>query len=211
MNYLQKVEKARDLIRESIKKYPKICLGSSFGKDSMVLLHLTLSVFPGIAVFALLSDTEFPETYEFVREVVVRYHLNYTEYSYKQRKGEKCCGAPKVEMAKIALKPYDAWLSGVRKTEGITRANFDYIEKRGDLVKINPILDFTEVDIWRYLALNEAPINPIYKKGYRSLSCSLCSAVEIDESETEREGRWKGTPDHRGECGIHTHCLKGTH
>lgn len=208
MNYSQKVENAHKLIRESIQKHPKICLGSSFGKDSMVLLHLTLSIFPNIPVFALLSNTEFPETYEFIRTVVIAYHLNYTEYSYKQKEGEKCCGAPKVEAAKIALKNYDAWLSGVRKTEGITRANFHYVEDKNGLVKINPILDFTEIDIWRYLALNQIPINPIYKKGYRSLSCSRCSSPEVDETETEREGRWKGTPDHRGECGIHTHSLK---
>jgi phosphoadenosine phosphosulfate reductase len=208
MNYLQKVDNARKLIRESIQRHPKICLGSSFGKDSMVLLHLTLSIFPDIPVFALLSDTEFPETYEFIRTVVIAYHLNYTEYSYKQKEGEKCCGIPKVETAKIALKNYDAWLSGVRKTEGITRANFNCVEDKNGLVKINPILDFTEVDIWRYLALNQIPINPMYKKGYRSLSCSRCSTPEVDETETEREGRWKGTPDHRGECGIHTHSLR---
>ncbi len=208
MNYLQKVDAARQLISESIRKYPKICLGSSFGKDSMVLMHLVLSVFPDIPVFALLSDTEFPETYEFIRTTVIDYHLNYTEYLYKQRQGEKCCGPPKVEMAKIALKNFDAWFSGVRKTEGITRVNFQYIENKNGLVKINPILDFTEVDIWRYLALYQIPINPMYKKGYRSLSCSRCSSPEVDEKETEREGRWKGTPDHRGECGIHTHPLK---
>ncbi len=208
MNYLQKVEKARSLIKESIKKHPKIALGCSFGKDSMVLLHLTLSISPNIPVFALLSNTEFPETYQFIQDAVIQYHLNYTEYTYLQRKGEKCCGAPKVEQAEIALKHYDAWLSGVRRTEGITRANFLPIEEKNGLTKINPILDFTEVDIWRYLALHKIPINPMYAKGYRSLSCSLCSSPEVDEKETEREGRWKGTPDARGECGIHTRPLR---
>ncbi len=208
MNYLQKTENARRLIKESIKKHPKIVLGSSFGKDSMVLLHLTLSIRPDIPVFALLSNTEFPETYAFIREMVIQYHLNYTEYFYNQLEGQKCCGAPKVEMAKEALKGYDAWFSGVRKTEGITRSDFKPVEEKNGLIKINPILDFTEIDIWRYLALNRVPINPIYAKGYRSLSCSLCSSPEEDETESEREGRWKGTPDARGECGIHTHPLR---
>ena len=113
-----------------------------------------------------------------------------------------------MEQAEIALKHYDAWLSGVRRTEGITRANFLPIEEKNGLTKINPILDFTEVDIWRYLALHQVPINPMYAKGYRSLSCSLCSSPEVDEKETEREGRWKGTPDARGECGIHTRPLR---
>lgn len=208
MNYLQKTENARQLIKESIKKYPKIVVGSSFGKDSMVLLHLALSIQPDIPVFALLSNTEFPETYTFVREMVIKYHLNYTEYSYNQLEGKKCCGAPKVEMAKKALKDYGAWFSGVRKTEGITRSDFKPVEEKDGLVKINPILDFTETDVWRYIALNQVPINPMYTKGYRSLSCSRCSSPEEDENESEREGRWKGTPDARGECGIHTHSLR---
>ncbi len=208
MNFLQKLENAQNLIKDSIKKYPKIALGCSFGKDSMVLLHLTLSIKPDILVFTLLSNTEFPETYAFIKDMVIKYHLNYTEYSFNQREGEKCCGKPKVEMAKLALKDYDAWISGVRKTEGITRANFELVEKKDGLVKINPILDFAEVDIWRYLALHLIPVNPMYTKGYRSLGCSRCSFPEENECETERAGRWKGTPDACGECGIHTHSLR---
>ncbi|MCL5666505.1 MAG: phosphoadenosine phosphosulfate reductase family protein [Patescibacteria group bacterium] len=208
MNYLQKVERAKRLIRESIKKYPKIVLGSSFGKDSMVTLHLTLSVKPDIPVFSILADTEFPETYNFAEEMAKRYSLAYTPYVFEQAKGEKCCGKPKVEKTKEALKDYDAWISGVRKTEGITRANFNPVETKNGLTKINPILEFTELDIWRYLALNEIPVNPKYKEGYRSLGCSLCSFPEENECETERAGRWKGTPDACGECGIHTQPLR---
>lgn len=208
MNYLQKIEQARDLIRQSVQEYQNIVLGSSFGKDSMVLLHLVLSVKPNIPVFGIVSDTEFSETYEFIRNVVLQYHLNYTEYSFKQHQGKKCCGDQKVEKAQEAVKGYDAWFSGIRKTEGITRVNFQAVEEKDGLIKINPILELTELDIWRYIALNNVPINPIYKKGYRSLSCARCSVPEEDETETEREGRWKGTPDHRGECGIHTTSLR---
>ena len=208
MNYLKKVEGAKKLIKESIDKYPKIVLGSSFGKDSMVTLHLALSVDPTIPVFSILANTEFPETYAFAKEMVEKYHLNYSPYIFEQVKGEKCCGKPKVEKTKEALKEYDAWISGVRKTEGITRANFKPVEEKNGLGKINPILEFTELDIWRYLALNEIPINPKYKEGYRSLGCGLCSFPEEDESETERAGRWKGTPDACGECGIHTQPLR---
>lgn len=208
MNYLQKVEGGKQLIREAIKKYPNIALGCSFGKDSMVTLHLVLSVKPDIPVFSILADTEFPETYEFIKKVVASYKLNYTEHIFKQQAGEKCCGKSKVEKTKEALAQYDAWISGVRRTEGITRANFEPAEEKNGLVKINPILDFTELDIWRYIALNELPINPMYKQGYRSLGCKLCSFPEEDESETERAGRWKGTADACGECGIHTQPLR---
>ncbi len=208
MNYLQKVEAGKQLIREAIEKYPKIAVGCSFGKDSMVTLSLALSVRPDIPVFSILADTEFSETYEFIRKVVAQYKLNYTEHIFKQRAGEKCCGKPKVEKTKEALEKYDAWISGVRRTEGITRANFEPVEEKNGLTKINPILDFTELDIWRYTALNQLPVNPKYKEGYRSLGCKLCSFPEENEAETERAGRWKGTADACGECGIHTQPLR---
>jgi phosphoadenosine phosphosulfate reductase len=208
MNFLQKTEGAQDSIREAVRKYPKITLGCSFGKDSMATLHLALSVKPDIPVFSVLADTEFSETYEFVKSAVKKYGLNYSEYVFRQQDGEKCCGQPKVEKTKEALRDYDAWISGVRRTEGITRADFEPVEERNGLVKINPILDFTELDIWRYLALNGIPINPMYSKGYRSLGCKLCSFPEENESETERAGRWKGTANACGECGIHTQPLR---
>lgn len=208
MNYLQKVENAKKLIREEIKNHKKIILGSSFGKDSMVTMHLVLSVKPDMPVFSILAETEFPETFAFVKEMTKKYNLDCKEYVFVQEQGGKCCGKPKVEKTKEALKDYDAWISGVRRTEGITRANFEPVEEKNGLTKINPILDFTELDIWRYLALNEIPVNPTYKKGYRSLGCSFCSFPEEEETETERCGRWKGTPNACGECGIHTQPLR---
>lgn len=208
MTYLQKVQAAKRLIGQSIRQYPRIALGCSFGKDSMVTLHLVLSVEP-IPVFSILADTEFRETYMFAKQVVEQYGItDYTEYVFAQDSGGKCCGRPKVEKAVEALRNYDAWISGVRKTEGITRSDFEPVEEKDGLVKINPILDFTELDIWRYIALNQIPVNPMYAKGYRSLGCKFCSFPEENESETEREGRWKGTEHARGECGIHTQPLR---
>lgn len=208
MNYLQKVEYAKRLIEKEVEEYPNITLGCSFGKDSMVTLDLVRRVEPDIPVFALLANTEFEETYEFVKHVVALYGLNYTEHLFQQEEGEQCCGEPKVKKATEALRGYDAWISGVRTTEGITRSDFKAVENKGGLIKVNPILDFTELDIWRYTALNRLPVNPMYLKGYRSLGCKFCSAPEKDESETEREGRWEGTPFARGECGIHTKRLR---
>ena len=208
MRYLQKIEDAKQLIAEAIVNHPAICLGCSFGKDSMVTLALVLSVKPDIPVFAIMANTEFAETYDFAAHVAAKYGLNYTEYRFTQEKGEKCCGRPKVEKTKEALRSYDAWISGVRKTEGITRSDFEPVEEKNGLVKINPILDFTELDIWKFTALNNLPINPMYQMGYRSLGCSLCSFPEEDEHETERAGRWKGTENACGECGIHTQPLR---
>lgn len=208
MNYLQKVEEAKRQIKEAVKRYPKICLGNSFGKDSMVTLHLTLSVKTDMPIFSIMAETEFPETYQFADMVAAMYGFAYAKYLFPQEEGRQCCGKPKVEKTREALRDFDAWISGVRRTEGITRSDFEPVEDKGGLIKINPILDFTELDIWRYTALNQLPVNPMYQKGYRSLGCSLCSFPEEDEGETEREGRWKGTENAKGECGIHTESLR---
>lgn len=213
MKFLEKVQRAENLIKTSIEKYPNIIVGCSFGKDSMVTLHLATKIKPDIPIFAVLAETEFPETFAFKDMIVDQWNLNYKEYIFKQPiEFEKdlslCCGAPKVEKTKEALRGFDAWISGVRKTEGITRVDFNYVEEKNGLVKINPILDFTEIDIWRYTALNNIPVNPMYAKGFRSLGCRYCSFPEEDENEPERAGRWKGTSKAQGECGIHTQSLR---
>ena len=83
-----------------------------------------------------------------------------------------------------------------------------FVEEKDGLVKVNPILDFTEKDIWHYIGANAIPVVVQYAQGYRSLSCSKCSAPEEDENEPERAGRWKGTKSQGGECGINVESLK---
>ena len=88
---------------------------------------------------------------------------------------DECCRLLKVTPTQKAVENLDAWVAGLRKDEGRTRVNYQYVEKKGNLVKINPILDWTEIDIWRYLAINEIPVNPMYRLGYRSLGCEPCT------------------------------------
>jgi phosphoadenosine phosphosulfate reductase len=84
---------------------------------------------------------------------------------------------------------------------------YQEVERIGTLTKINPILLWTELDVWRYLAINQIPMHPWYFEGYRSLGCAPCTSKVLDD-EPERAGRWKGTSKCGGECGIHTAVLK---
>ena len=120
---------------------------------------------------------------------------------------DECCRILKVEPTKEAVKDLDAWITGLRNTEGQIREDYREVEVKGGLIKINPILQFTELDIWRYLAMNSIKVNPLYKKGYRSLGCEPCSII-VSDNEPERAGRWQGTSKCGGECGIHTRILK---
>jgi len=215
MTFLKKIKIAKKLIKEAVEKYPKIAVACSFGKDSMVLVHLCQQVKKDIPIITVITPFWFKETLEYKDKMVKKYKMNIKEYGRKpgpvglwKTDPNACCQYYKVEPMKEAVKDLDAWIAGLRKSEGSTREKLQYIEKRGNIIKINPILDFTELDIWRYLAVNHIPSNPLYKKGYRSIGCQPCSQKEKEETEPERAGRWAGTSKRGGECGIHTQILK---
>ncbi len=216
MKFTDKIEKAQDLIRETVGKNLRVAVACSFGKDSMVVLHLALQVNPAIQVFSVMTPFK-PDITEMYRiqmgerwEFNIRNFRQELNYEHMPQNPDDCCDYYKVTPTKLAIKHFnlDAWITGLRRTEGRTRADYDYVETRSGLIKVNPILDFTELDVWRYLAINEIPVNPLYKEGYRSLGCEPCSKKEEDENETEREGRWAGTSKCGGECGIHTQVLR---
>lgn len=124
-----------------------------------------------------------------------------------------CCSLLKVEPTKMALRDLDAWICGLRNTEGRTRIHDQKIEKKGNLIKVNPILEFTESDVLNYVKRFNLPLHPWYNKvltdgrRYRSLGCEPCTCP-IFEYQLEREGRWVKTSKCGGECGIHTQILK---
>jgi len=118
----------------------------------------------------------------------------------------------KVEPAKEAVKNYDAWVCGLRNTEGRTRKDYKEIEYRG-LVKVNPILTWTEEEVLGYLEAKGVELHPWYNmifpdgRKIRLLGCEPCT-VPVYDWQDERDGRWKGTSKCGGECGIHTKKLK---
>lgn len=211
VTFLKKIQNAKDLVQEYVDRHPRNGIALSFGKDSMVLTHLAIQVKPDIATFAVLSDTEFPETLALRDKVARDWKLNYKEYVFHNDPVlgiEHCCREAKVEKFKEVVANLDCWFSGIRRDEGFTRTDFEYVEEKDGLIKVNPILDFSEKDIWHYCAAFDLPVNPLYSMGYRSLSCNNCSAMEEDENESERAGRWVGTTNEGGECGIHTQSLR---
>jgi len=125
---------------------------------------------------------------------------------------DRCCNLLKVDPAREAVKDLDAWICGLRNTEGRTRKDYQEIESRG-LVKINHILNWTEEEVWKYLEDHKIELHPWYSKVFpdgrriRSLGCEPCTIPVYDYQE-ERDGRWQGTSKCGGECGIHTKTLK---
>lgn len=213
-----KVTHSLKLIAEAIDKYPKIALFSSFGKDSMCVLHLARRINPQIQVVSIMTPYKFQETRNYKDYISRKWRLNLKTYEatlITNKNGkknlyevnpEKCCDYYKVEPTKQAIKEFDlkCWISGLRGTEGHTRKFLDETEVKDGLVKINPILKWTEADVWLYHCANNIIPNPLYMQGYRSLGCKPCT---LPNTETERGGRWVGTDKACGECGIHTKSL----
>ncbi|UCG03311.1 MAG: phosphoadenylyl-sulfate reductase [Candidatus Heimdallarchaeota archaeon] len=212
----KKVEDAKKIISDAIEQFgDELAVACSFGKDSMVVVHLALQVDPTIKIFTVMTPFKPQETFDYKDEMIAKYHLNLEEYistetvdiNLPKTNPDECCRILKVEPTKQAVMNLDAWICGLRNTEGRTRKDYKIIEKKNGLTKINPILEWTELDIWRYMAINEIPVHPFYARGYRSLGCEPCTSL-VNDTGLEREGRWIGTSKCGGECGIHTKSLK---
>ena len=216
MTFRSKIKFAKNLIRKYIAEYPDKCAVScSFGKDSMVLYHLVKRIKKDIPVIVITTPFKPQETIKYRDKMIKKYGMNAQIFSQPERTDipewwksnpEECCAYYKVKSFEQALQNYDCWFTGLRRSESKGRAELDYVipSDRFGKIKVNPILDFNEAEIWKYLAVNHIPVNPLYKKGYRSLGCKPCSRPERSDYEEERAGRWKGTKKCGGECGIHS-------
>ena len=209
----EKIEHAKELISEAIRKYPKIAVACSFGKDSMVTVHLAKEVDPNIKVFAVMTKHKPKETFDYLKLMNKRMNLDVTVYmvsdsvpealqdsslkvillpaeEYNQKASQietqtgreiyrvdpdECCRMLKVDPTKVAVSNLDAWITGLRCTEGRTRTDYQELEEKGGLIKINPILTFTEAEIWRYMSTRGIEPHPWYGLGFRSLGCAPCS------------------------------------
>lgn len=240
----EKIRRAKELITESIEKYPRIAVACSFGKDSMVAVHIAREVDSDIKVFAVMTQYKPPETFEYLKLMNAKWQLDTKVYivadsvpdilrngshlevvllpakEFEEKASQvavqtgkaiyetdpdECCRLLKVDPTKVAVSGLDAWITGLRNTEGRTRVDYQEVEEKGGLIKINPVLTFTEAEIWRYMATRGIEPHPWYQKNYRSIGCAPCSNPG---GVLERDGRWKDTSKCGGECGIHTQILK---
>lgn len=218
LNFAEKVQRSLELIRRAYDEYGnQMVVANSLGKDSCVVWDLAKRVNPDIRGFIVTTRFKPPETIEFMKQTVAKYpelrvykNDQPIEDKLYLSDPDRCCDILKVQPIRQAIEEMDVacWVTGLRCTEGRTRTEFQEIEQRDKgLVKLNPILIWDEREIWQYLALYQVPVNPFYKKGYRSLGCAPCT--QISYGSDERSGRWIGTSKCGGECGIHTRPLTG--
>lgn len=139
---------------------------------------------------------------EAVEQFVAQYGLNGFYDSIEARKA--CCGIRKVVPLNRALEGAQAWLTGQRREQAVTRQELPFAEHdaaRG-IPKYNPLTDWTEAEVWAYLKRHDVPVNALHAKGYPSIGCEPCTRA-VRAGEDVRAGRWWWENKDTKECGLH--------
>jgi phosphoadenosine phosphosulfate reductase len=193
----------------------RIALVSSFGSNSVVLLHLVASVDPALPVLFIDTGKLFGSTHAYREELVRQLGLTNVRsigapknHLYERDPAgalwlvdkAACCSLRKVEPFAAALTDYDIWISGRKRYQGGSRAALPLFEADGPRLKVNPLANWTSGDIDVYRSAFSLPQHPLVEKGYRSIGCEPCTSP-VAEGEDERAGRWRG--EEKTECGIH--------
>jgi phosphoadenosine phosphosulfate reductase len=194
-------------LREAARHGKRAVLLCSFQKEESVLLDelLRLDQGTGKEVRILTIDTGvlFKETLDTWRAFEERFgvKIEVQDASNPDRPWsgpEHCCSAAKVAALDAVLADADAWITGIRREQGPTRANAQPIERDDgrELWKYNPLAHWTDKDLWRRIFERDLPYNPLHDEGYESIGCAPCTLPG-----SGREGRWAGTD--KTECGLH--------
>ena len=209
----------QDVLRWAVDQFfPDLVLACSFGGPSgMVLVDMVAKIEPRVEVFYIDTDFLFPETYATRDNVIERYGVNAVAYKSQLTPAEQaakygdklwltnpdlCCGLRKVEPNRRALAGKRGWISGLRRDQAATRRETPIVQwvNQFDVVKVNPLVNWTEADVWSYIVRHDVPYNPLHDQNYPSVSCTYCTKA-VQPGDDPRSGRWQGFD--KTECGLH--------
>ena len=225
MNLDAKITLTALLLQRIERDFSPATFACSLGAEDMVLTDLIARHAPGISIFSLDTGRLNPETYDLLArvqkdygdkaairvfspqaEVVEQYvnanGINAFYDSVELRKA--CCAIRKVEPLKRALAGNQAWITGMRRQQAVTRADMPTEEFDADhgLQKFNPLADWTSNEVWQYIQDNAVPYNALHDQHYPSIGCAPCTR-SIAMGEDVRAGRWWWEDEHGRECGLH--------
>ncbi|USG64297.1 phosphoadenylyl-sulfate reductase [Brevibacillus ruminantium] len=208
----------QDVIAWGVEQFgTDIILASSFGAEDVVLIDMLHQLAPQTPIFYLDTGKHFPETLETKDRLEERYGMSFIqvlpklsleeqEAAYGEKLWERepnlCCQLRKVEPLTEILSKYSAWITGIRREQAPTRANAKKVEwdEKFQLVKLNPLADWTREQVWSYIRTNDVIYNPLHDRHYPSIGCSVCTRP-VAPGEDPRAGRWSGFD--KTECGLH--------
>ncbi len=220
-----KITKALETLQAGLDETAgNIALACSFSVEDLVIIHLLRGLKSETTIFAIDTGRLHEETYEVAEALLQKYNLQIEWYlpqtealqQLERTKGlfsfreslenrHECCHIRKVEPLQRALQNRAGWITGQRRSHGTTRSELEPIETdtaHGDILKINPLYDWSDDEVWDYARTNRLPANRLHERGYPSIGCAPCTRA-ISPGEDIRAGRWWWeNPEHK-ECGLH--------
>jgi phosphoadenosine phosphosulfate reductase len=201
----------------------RVALASSLGAEDQVLTDMLCRISPQARIFTLDTGRLPQETYDLidatrkrygiqievlfpdrtdVEELVSRRGVNLFHASVEDRKA--CCHARKVIPLRRKLATLDAWITGLRREQSVTRQEIAVVEwdETNGLFKFNPLLDWTTEQVWDYIRRHGVPYNKLHDRGYPSIGCAPCTRA-VAPGEDLRAGRWWWEQPEHKECGLH--------
>ena len=221
--------KAEEIIKWAEQKHGnKVALASSFGAEDVVLVDMLVKIGKELGIkpriFTLDTGRLPYETYDLIEKIREKYGVDIEVYfpvsseveDMERKYGpnlfyksiefrQLCCKIRKVEPLNRALKDLSTWICGLRKEQSMTRTEIKKVEvdlAHNNILKINPLADWTEEEIWKYIKENDVPYNKLHDKNYPSIGCAPCTRA-VKEGEDIRAGRWWWETPDKKECGLH--------
>ena len=204
---------AADVLRHAFAAAPNLALVSSFGAESVALLHLAATVQPDVQVLFIDTMLLFPETLSYQRDVARQLGLRRVQViradtaadpddTLHLRDPDACCDLRKIQVLSSALAGFDGWITGRKRFQSGQRADLPpfEVEEATGRIKVNPLAHWSRDDVQEYIAENNLPRHPLVARGYPSIGCAPCT-TPVAAGEDPRSGRWRG--QEKDECGIH--------
>lgn len=215
---------AQEVVGYFLKAYQgRIALSSSLSIEDQTLTDIIVAQDKHTRIFTLDTGRLFPETYQLIEKTNMTYGIKievfFPDYHEVQRmvreeginlfynsveSRHRCCQIRKLEPLKRAFQGLDVWICGLRREQSITRQDMQVVEwdEMHQLIKVNPLISWTEQQVWDYIKKHSVPYNKLHDRGYPSIGCEPCTRA-VQPGEDVRSGRWWWeSPDHR-ECGLH--------
>ncbi len=225
LNTILKNHSAEEILRYCVDNLnAKICFASSLGAEDQVISSMIYEEkLEQIDVFTLDTGRMFQESYDVLERTIARYKknievvfpdhkeveelvntkgINLFYESVENRKA--CCQIRKTNPLLRKLANYDAWIVGLRREQSITRSDLEILEwdEMHAMIKINPLYNWTEKEVWQRIKSKGIPYNKLHDKGFPSIGCAPCTRA-VEEGEDVRSGRWWWELPEQKECGLH--------
>jgi phosphoadenosine phosphosulfate reductase len=215
----------QEIIQYALSSHEQVALSFS-GAEDVVLIDMACNLGQEIHVFSLDTGRLHPETYRCIDKVREFYGIEIDLllpdsvevnrlvkekglFSFYQDGHNECCSIRKIDQLRRHLANLDAWITGQRQDQGITRVDLPVFQRDSafstderELTKYNPLANWNSDQVWKYIRDNDVPYNELHDRGFPSIGCEPCTRA-VGPHQHEREGRWWWEESSNKECGLH--------